>query len=210
MKPAGWWKCAKQPTGNGFEPMVGQLRQRTAGALQGAAGMVGERQAEPAAFVAEEGYVKAGVVGDQRMRAKELEERRVDFVCRGLSMEHRVSDAMDAAGMVGNGPAGGYQGYEFADNLPRLDGHGADFDDPIAPTRGKAGGFDIDGNKALHPAGRQMIPCSGPPGAPRASTRRSTAGSSSKGGAWWGLRRASITRGPSHPQCLQRLAAPTP
>lgn len=172
--------------------------------------MVGERQAEPAAFVAEEGNVKAGVVGNQRMGADKLEERRVNFIRSRLTVEHRVGNAMDAADMVGDRPAGGYQGNEFADNLPCLDGHGADLDDPVAANGGKTGGFDIDGDKTLHPAARQMIPCSGPPGAARASTRRSTAGSSSSGGAWWGLRRASITRAPSHPQCLQRLAAPMP
>ena len=41
-----------------------------------------------------------------------------------------------------------------------------------------------------------MIPWSGPPGAPRASTRRSISGSSTRGGAWCGLIRASITSGP--------------
>ena len=39
-------------------------------------------------------------------------------------------------------------------------------------------------------------------GAARASTRRETSGSSTSGGAWCGLRRASITSGPRQPQCL--------
>ena len=48
----------------------------------------------------------------------------------------------------------------------------------------------------------QMISCSGPPGAARASTRRATSGSSTSGGAWCGLSLPSITSGPRQPQCL--------
>ena len=44
----------------------------------------------------------------------------------------------------------------------------------------------------------------------RASTRRVTAGSSTSGGAWCGLIRASITSGPRQPQCLCSVKAPTP
>src|SRR5207237_9709351 len=56
----------------------------------------------------------------------------------------------------------------------------------------------------------QNIPCRGPPGAARASTRFRTAGSSSNGGAWCGLMRASMTRAPSQPQCLCRVEALMP
>ena len=60
------------------------------------------------------------------------------------------------------------------------------------------------------PSAFQMIRCNGPPGAARASTRRLTAASASKAGAWCGFGRASITSAPSHPQCFCRVKAPTP
>ena len=47
-----------------------------------------------------------------------------------------------------------------------------------------------------------MIRNKGPPGAASASTRRLTSASSSNGGAWCGLLRASITSDPSQPQCF--------
>ena len=53
-------------------------------------------------------------------------------------------------------------------------------------------------------------PVNGPPGAARASTRFVTAGSSTSGGAWCGLMRASITSGPRQPQCFCSMNAPTP
>ena len=56
----------------------------------------------------------------------------------------------------------------------------------------------------------QMIPCSGPPGAASASTRLVTSGSSTSGGAWCGLVRASITSDPKQPQCLSRMNASMP
>ena len=56
----------------------------------------------------------------------------------------------------------------------------------------------------------QYTPWSGPPGAARASTRRSTAGSSTRGGAWCGLIRASMTSGPRQPQCFRSMNAPMP
>ena len=59
-------------------------------------------------------------------------------------------------------------------------------------------------------SGPYKTPCSGPPGAARASTRRSISGSSTSGGAWCGLIRASITSGPVQPQCLRSTNAPMP
>ena len=50
-----------------------------------------------------------------------------------------------------------------------------------------------------------MIPANGPPAAPSASTRRVTSGSSTSGGAWCGLIRASITSDPRQPQCFCRV-----
>jgi len=59
-------------------------------------------------------------------------------------------------------------------------------------------------------AAPQISPCSGPPGAPNSSTRRVTSGSSTRGGAWWGLVRASITSEPKQPQCLSAKKASIP
>ena len=54
------------------------------------------------------------------------------------------------------------------------------------------------------------MPCSGPPGAASASTRRSIVGSSIRGGAWCGLILASMTRGPVQPQCFWWMNSPIP
>ncbi len=54
------------------------------------------------------------------------------------------------------------------------------------------------------------IPCKGPPRAASASTRRVTSGSSTSGGAWCGLMRASITSEPRQPQCFCSVKAPMP
>src|SRR5260370_1050109 len=58
--------------------------------------------------------------------------------------------------------------------------------------------------------GCQMILYNGPPGAASCSTRRATSGSSSSGGAWCGLMRASITSEPVQPQCFCWVNAPMP
>ena len=54
------------------------------------------------------------------------------------------------------------------------------------------------------------MPASGPPWWQRSSMRAETAGSSSTGGAWCGLSRASMTNGPLQPQCLWWVVASTP
>lgn len=58
--------------------------------------------------------------------------------------------------------------------------------------------------------GLYKIPCSGPPGAAISSMRRVTFGSSTSGGAWCGLMRASRIKGPAQPQCLRTWKAPRP
>ncbi len=62
--------------------------------------------------------------------------------------------------------------------------------------------------------GAKRVPLNNPmqrlPRAASASTRRVTAGSSTSGGAWCGLMRASMIREPVQPQCFSTTVAPMP
>lgn len=144
MAPGPFGDGSEQVLVDGFQAVVGQFRQSAPGQFQSAGGPAVQRQSQPAEFVPQECQIEPGVVGHEQGRADEISESRVDLFRQRLVGEHVVGDAVNHGYVTGDRLCYPDQAAELRDDLPLLHKDGSHFDDPVAISREKAGGFHID------------------------------------------------------------------
>ena len=92
---------------------------------------------------------KAALWATRTLSGDEGAEARQDFLRRRLAFEHLVGDAVDRLHGGGNRDSGVDQGREFLNDGAVFDGNRADLDDPVAVSRRKPCGFEIDDHMAV-------------------------------------------------------------
>lgn len=135
-------------TGHGFKFVVGEMGQTLTGQADGAVPGIGKVLTKEGEFVADEGGIKGGVVGDERGGADKFGELRPDLSRGRFPPQHGAADTVYPLGTIVDRRTDLDQGAEFSDDGAIFDRHGADFNDPAAIGRGEAGGFNVDNDYA--------------------------------------------------------------
>ncbi len=127
-----------------LQGVVGEAGKLAPAHLQGADVTVGEAQLHPGEFVAQEGDLESGVVGDEDAVRDEGIKAGKGLLRLRLAFEHLPGDPVDCLDAGWDRDAGVDERREFLRDDAVFYGDGADLDDPVALAGMKPRGFEID------------------------------------------------------------------